>query len=129
MEPHAELFCHLIIYDFWTFKDTATFNVVAFLVAHAQCHSAVAPVYEIFRCIAHYAHHGTRGGVGLMLAKPIIGLTVLHDASPVGIDVPAAVVEPQFTALDSHLFRLDGLTCSQYSKQCSYEYGFLHFYK
>ena len=108
VEPHAELARYLIIYHFRTLQNAATLDVGPSLVGDRQCHTQIPPVDEVFRSIAHHPYHRARRGIGLVLTKPIVGIAVFHDTSTMGIDMPAAVVEPQFTALDVGWLRLAG---------------------
>ena len=116
MEPHAEFLGHRIIDDLWTLQDAASLDVrvsccsaspgitsIALSwcgLCHTQRHTAVAPVHQILRGVAHHTYHRIAGAVVLMFAKPIIGVFVFHDASTVGIDVASAVIVPQFTRTD-----------------------------
>ena len=94
MEPHAELLRHLIIYDLRTLEDAAALNVVTALLSHAQCHSTVTPVHQVFRGVAHHADQRVARPVVLVLAEPVVGVAMFQDTAAVGVDMATAVVEP-----------------------------------
>ena len=98
VKPHTELFRYGIVDDLRTLHDAATLNVVTPLVADAEGNAAVAPVHQIFRGIAHHAHQCIAGTLALMLAEPVVSITVFHYATAVGVDVTPRVVAPQLTA-------------------------------
>ena len=97
MKPHAELFRHLIINNLWTLQYATPLDVAIPVIAHIEGNTPVLPVDKIFRRVAHHTYHGRRGGVTLILAKPVIGITIFHDSSSVSIDMPPAGIGPNLS--------------------------------
>ena len=121
VEPHAELLRHGVIDHLRTLQDAAALNVgtrcctsphtLAIALAgsrlrHAQRHTAVAPVDQVLRGIAHHTHQSIAGAVVLVLAEPVVRITIFQHTAAVGVDVASPIVVPQLAATDGLLFLL-----------------------
>ena len=86
----------LIIADAWCPNAVSMLGDIVTL-QRRQCLDGIVhnlPVHQILRGIAHHTHQGVAGALALVLAKPIVGVAILHDTTAMGVDMPAVGIGP-----------------------------------